>query len=167
MSRRISEIAYMQRGLAVDHEYVDIVRDIIRSEQVQDMRKYQHYGYVDCLSHSLQVSYMAYRIAKKYGLNYKSLARASLLHDFYSCDWEKEGKGAKIHGFSSRQVALENAEHHFKMTSLEKDLIKRHMWPLNIGVPKYKESWVLFFADRYCNLMESLRIAPLQLRLFQ
>ncbi len=167
MSKLLTEMAYLQRGLYVDKEYVKIVNPILRNEQVQEMRKFMHHGYVDCLSHSLQVSYMAYRIGKKFGLDHVALARAGMLHDFYLYDWHVKGDREGLHGMTHAQSALENAEEHFQLSKRERDIIKWHMWPLNIGIPRFKESWVMMFADRYCTIMETLRIAPLQMKLYQ
>lgn len=166
MSRFISKMAYLQSGLHVEKEYLKIIRPILRHDEVQEMRKFMHHGYVDCLSHSLQVSYMAYRIGKKFKLDYVSLARAGLLHDFYLYDWHIRGDREGFHGFTHAQKALENANKVFKLNKREKDIIKWHMWPLNIGMPRFRESWVMMFADRYCSVMEYLRVAPIQMRLY-
>lgn len=167
MSRLLTDVAYLQRGLHVDKDYLKIVNPILRHDQVQEMRKFMHHGYVDCLSHSIQVSYMAYRIGKKFKLDYEALARAGMLHDFYLYDWHIKGDRQGLHGFTHAETALANANHHFNLSDMEQDIIKRHMWPLNIGMPKYKESLVMMLTDRYCTVMESLRIAPLQLKLYR
>jgi len=167
MGKLLTEMAYLQRGLYVDKTYLKIVNPILRKDEVQEMRKFYHHGYIDCLSHSLQVSYMAYRIGKKFGLDDVSLARAGFLHDFYGYDWHVKGEREGRHGFTHAQTALERAEAMFELNQKEKDIIKWHMWPLNIGFPKTRESWVMMFADRYCTVMELLRIAPLQMRLYQ
>ena len=31
------------------------------------------------------------------------------------------------------------------------------MWPLTIKLPKYKESYIITFVDKYCALQESLK----------
>ena len=33
-------------------------------------------------------------------------------------------------------------------------MILRHMWPLTIVPPAYKEGYVLLFADKFCSLAE-------------
>lgn len=167
MSNLFKDMAYIQKDLYVDREYLNTVNPILRNDQVQEMRKFIHHGYTDCLNHSMQVSYMAYRIGKKFNLDHVALARAGMLHDFYLYDWHIKGDRKGLHGLTHAQTALENAEMHFDLSPMERDIIKRHMWPLNIGVPRYKESVVMMFADRYCTVMESLKIAPLQLRLFR
>ena len=35
-----------------------------------------------------------------------------------------------------------------------KDVIVKHMWPLTIKFPKYKESYIVTFVDKYCATVE-------------
>ena len=167
MGRMLSDIAFMQKEQCAVKEYVAIIKDILKNEDVQEMRKYRHHGHVDCLNHSLQVSYLAYRIGKQFNMDYEALARAGLLHDFYLYDWHDKSDREGMHGFTHAQAALDNAEERFELNDMERDIIKHHMWPLNIGLPKYRESVVMMFADRYCAFMEMLGVAPLQLRMYQ
>ena len=51
------------------------------------MDKYIQHGSTTTLDHSIAVSYLAYRLARKLDLDYISVARAGLLHDFYLYDW--------------------------------------------------------------------------------
>ena len=37
------------------------------------------------------------------------------------------------------------------------DIIKKHMWPLTVIPPSYKESWVVTVADKYVSARETLR----------
>ena len=150
----------------MDKAYLKLIQPILRQDEVQEMRKYMHHGYIDCLNHSLQVSYMAYRIGRKFNMDSAALARAGLLHDFYLYDWHIKGGHEGRHGFRHAGIALSNARKYFDLSEVEEDIIKWHMWPLNIGFPKFKESWIMMFADRYCTLLEYLRIAPLQPKLF-
>ena len=38
------------------------------------------------------------------------------------------------------------------MNPMVEDIILRHMFPLNIRPPKYKESWVVTMMDKKCSL---------------
>lgn len=42
------------------------------------------------------------------------------------------------------------------MNEIEIDIIKKHMWPLTIVLPKYKEALVVMLVDKYCALMEMM-----------
>ncbi len=103
--------------------------------------------------HVLRVSYDCYKIGKKLNLDYKALAIAGLLHDFYDKPWQDCFEKKKLwekHGFVHAEQARLNAKKHFPNLVNEKieDMIKTHMFPLNIRLPRYKESWLLTFIDK-------------------
>ena len=52
------------------------------------------------------------------------------------------------------RTALENAEKYFSLTERERNLILRHMWPLTPLPPKYREGYVVIYADKLCSLEE-------------
>lgn len=107
------------------------------------------------LHHSISVSYHSYRISKKLGLDYASAARGGLLHDFFLYDWTSKERPSKgMHGFLHPKIALENANEHFELNHREQDIIRKHMWPLTITLPKCKEAWVIIGVDKYCAIME-------------
>ena len=43
---------------------------------------------------------------------------------------------------------------HFELNEVEKDIIVKHMWPLTFIPPKYQESFVVTFADKYVSSKE-------------
>jgi uncharacterized protein len=45
---------------------------------------------------------------------------------------------------------------HFKITEKEKDIIVKHMWPLTLIPPRYRESFVVTFVDKYLSSAEFL-----------
>jgi uncharacterized protein len=59
-----------------------------------------------------------------------------------------------LHGFIHPKLALKNAEENFQLSDLEKDIIVKHMWPLTVKFPKYKESYVVCLVDKYCSIQE-------------
>ena len=56
----------------------------------------------------------------------------------------------KQHGFVHAHEAMENAYKFFPELMNERiaNIIERHMFPLNIIPPKYKEGWVVTYADK-------------------
>jgi uncharacterized protein len=44
------------------------------------------------------------------------------------------------------------------MNNIEKDIIEKHMWPLTLRLPRYKESYVVLMVDKYCALTETLNL---------
>ena len=61
-----------------------------------------------------------------------------------------------IHGFTHPGKALRNAEKCFKLNAVEKNMIKRHMFPLTPVPPRFKESMVLCLADKICATYETV-----------
>lgn len=135
-------------------EYEKCVKDLIRHEMVLSMKRFIQHGDINCLEHSLYVSYTSFLICRQLGLDYRSAARGGLLHDFFLYDWHMEKPYRGLHGFSHPAVALKNAEKYFRLIEVEKDIIQKHMWPLTMRLPRYKETVVVLLADKYCAMME-------------
>ena len=137
---------------------MSIISDFLNNEKVQEMKNYIQHGRITTLDHCIRVSYTAYRWCKLLGLDYRSAARGALLHDFYLYDWhDKSNPVHSTHGFTHAALALKNAEKYFRLSSKEKDIIKKHMFPLNITPPRHTESFIACLADKYCALGETLR----------
>ena len=78
----------------------------------------------------------------------RALVRGSLLHDFFLYDWHIPEKGRKLHAWNHASVAYENAKKEFELGKIEKDIILKHMFPINISLPKYRESLIVSVADK-------------------
>ena len=141
-----------------DIEFEKIIEDIINNQTVQKMKDFnQHYD-TSCLEHCKNVAYISYKICKKLKLDYKSTARAAMLHDLFLYDWRKREDGRKgLHAFTHPYTAAENAKKLFDLSEKEEDIIIKHMWPLTIKLPKYPESYVVTLADKYSAICESCR----------
>ncbi|MDA3847796.1 MAG: phosphohydrolase [Vallitaleaceae bacterium] len=138
--------------------FIDIIRPVYNNRHIQEMRLYPNHRDTSCLEHSLNVSYTAYRIGKALNLDAKSLARASMFHDFYLYDWHIKGNRKGLHGMMHAAEAYNNTIKYFEVNEKEKDMILTHMWPLNPKLPKYIESILLMCVDRYCTVLELLKI---------
>ncbi len=139
------------------NEYYKIVRPILENKEFQKRKNFPHHGKISVYDHSLKVSKISYNIAKKFKLDYKSAAIGGLLHDFYYKPWQNDlekKKFFKQHGFIHATEALENSKNIFPNLMNEKveNIIKRHMFPLNITPPTFKESWLVSFVDKYVSL---------------
>lgn len=138
-----------------DKEYMQIVKDLIINETVLRMKIYRQHFNVSCFDHCLYVSYNAYIICKKHNLDYKSVARAGLLHDLFLYDWRKRENGRKgLHAFTHGKTALENALKITKLNEKEKDIIQKHMWPVTLKMPRYKETFVITYVDKRIAIAE-------------
>ena len=91
-------------------------------------------------------------------MDYRSAARGALLHDFYLYDWHTPNIREGLHGFTHPASSLANAKKYFKISALEHDIIIKHMWPLTVRLPKYKETFVVILVDKVCATLETLKI---------
>lgn len=139
-----------------DEEYYSIVNDILSHDEFRRLDDFRHHNST-ILNHVKAVSYLSYRLCKYFGLDYVSAARGALLHDFFHYDWRKRGgrpyKGG-MHGLRHSMVALKSAQKFFNLNPLEKDIIHKHMWPLTLRPPRYRESFIVNFVDKYVSSRE-------------
>lgn len=133
------------------------VADLLDAPQVQSMRIYAHHPGVNCYEHSVFVAYAAFRLARRFGLDYKACARAGLLHDFYLYPWQ----GGAYKGnmtLDHPEAALRNAQKLTSLSDKEKNIIQAHMWPLAVHMPHSREAWVVSLADKLCCILETVQI---------
>ena len=130
--------------------------DILNSPNMQLEKQYIQHGSVNVFDHSFGVACICLIIALLFHIkvNRKALIRGALLHDYFLYDWHiKTVKGRK-HGFTHANCALQNANRDFELGNIEQDMIKKHMFPLNIKPPKYRESVIICIADKICAVLE-------------
>ena len=136
--------------------------DILKGEKFQGMRKFIHHGTVSVLEHSLRVATVSMKIGEflmKAGFNIRmrELVRGAMLHDYFLYDWHVPEKWHRLHGFSHAETALRNASKDFNLTYNEREIIRTHMFPLNITkIPTVMEAWIVTMADKYCSLVETV-----------
>lgn len=139
-------------------EFYALIQDLISNETVQKMKNYRQHYNTSTYEHCFYVSYISYKICKKLGLDYKAAARGGILHDLFLYDWRNSRKLLNLersHAFIHPKIAFENASKLFKLTEKEKDIIVKHMWPVTLTLPKYPESFIVTFVDKYSALFES------------
>lgn len=135
-------------------EFFNIIEDILENETFQKLKLYKHHYIYTRFEHSLSVSYYSYLVCKFLKLDYISAARAGLLHDLFFYDCENKFTRPKNHIKNHPKIALNNANQLFSFNDKEKDIILKHMWPLTFFLPKYLESFVITFVDKYCAFKE-------------
>lgn len=137
-------------------EFIQMIDDLLNNDTVKQMKNFRQHYETSCFDHCLIASYYCYLYGKKFNLDYVSCARAAMLHDLFLYDWRKKQDGRKgLHAFTHPKTAYENASKLFDLNEKEKDIILKHMWPVTISFPKYKESYLLTLVDKYCALNES------------
>ncbi len=138
-------------------EFYSYIKDLVHHPVVLQMKKYPHHGNTSCYQHCLNVAYYNYRICRYFGLDARSAARAGMLHDLFLYDWHTHAAetGDHFHGMTHPAVALCNAEKHFELNELEREMILRHMFPVTLIPPKHKEGYVICLTDKYCGSCET------------
>lgn len=131
--------------------------DILSSENMQSEKNFIQHGSVSVYQHSLNVTKSCIKLTKALHINVdmRSLVRGALLHDYFLYDWHISDKSHCLHGFRHAGFALKNASAEYQLNKIEKNMIKRHMFPLNPVPPRYKESCILCIADKICAVKET------------
>jgi len=137
-------------------EFEEIISDIERNAEVQEMNNFRHHNKTTRYLHSKSVAYESYNVCKKLGLDYTSAARGGMLHDLFLYD-SKIGspneKGMQL--FTHPRLALNNANRLFELNKKEQNIILRHMWPVTIIPPKYLEGFIVTIMDKHCAIKEA------------
>ena len=139
-----------------DKEYINYVEDILDNKEFNELKKYLHHG-GNRYDHCLRVSYHSYKLAKKFKLKEKEVARAGLLHDFFMVNNQEIGLKRRIKVlFTHPKIALSNAQKYYKLNDMEKNIIVSHMFPIGLTLPKYKESWLIDTVDNAMSIYERI-----------
>lgn len=140
------------------------LEEIIGRSRLQQTKAYRQHGNTSVFLHSVAVAYYSYRLAKIFGCNQREqeLIRGALLHDYFLYDWHHCHTEGLPHGFSHPRKAYENAREEFDVSALERDIIRKHMFPLTLLPPRYKESMIVCLVDKACSLYETLRMGRYQ-----
>lgn len=159
IKKEISADNSIERINIIDNkaEFFNIIADIANNETVKKMREYKQHCDTNCYTHCLHVAYYSYLVSRKLGLDYKSTARAAMLHDLFLYDWRikyRDSRHYGFHGFVHPKIALDNALELFELNDKEQDIIVKHMWPMTVILPKYKESYLVTVMDKYSAIKE-------------
>ena len=135
-------------------EFSSHVAPLLAMPQVQKLADCAHHVNYTRLSHSLDVAYLSFCIAKLTRSDARSCARAGLLHDMF---YREDTEGKKLtHMREHPAEALQNAKSVCALNPVEEDIILKHMWLINWDRPRYKESYIVTFVDKACAVRERL-----------
>ncbi len=126
--------------------------DILFSANMQSEKLYMQHGQISVFEHSVLVACVCLMIVGylRIRVDLRALVRGALLHDYFLYDWHVPDKSHRLHGFHHAQTALDNASRDFALGDIEKDMIRTHMFPLNLRPPRYRESAIICIADKIC-----------------
>ena len=145
-----------------EEEFFRILKEVKKESRLQETDQYLQHGVTSVYRHSLAVAYFSCYLAEKMHLKVRTreMIRGALLHDYFLYDWHEKSGHHSWHGFTHPAAALQNASRFFNLTERERDIIMKHMWPLTLKFPRYRESYIVCLADKLCSLQETFRSHP-------
>lgn len=133
--------------------------DILESKNFLRTKEHIQHGNMTVHQHCQNVAKYSVAISEflKIRCDKRDLIRGALLHDYFLYDWhDKDHRSIwRLHGFFHPGRALANASKEYKLTEKEKEIIRKHMWPLTIKPPMCREAWIVTCADKWCSLLET------------
>jgi uncharacterized protein len=161
--------------LSLKSEFDALAAPLLENPSVKELAKYKHHREKTRLAHVIEVAWLSFIWGKYLSSDYvnqtsfngagkihgqkldcRAIVRGAILHDLFFYDWLREGP--KLHGFRHCKISLKNAQKIVQLMPKEIDIIKKHMWPLTIIPPRYKESLLVCLVDSYCMLKDYLQI---------
>lgn len=167
-------------------KWYEIVEPILRNDEFQKRKLFPHHHNITVWEHSVLVSFRSFLLGRIFKADERVCAIAGLLHDFYPWSWmysknledldggkyliEVRTKHSlfKKHGFTHALAASKNYVKYFPELEDKKitNSIKRHMFPLNIIPPRYKEGFIVTLVDKFnsCQELPSIKVVPSKLK---
>jgi len=134
---------------------MESIADLYYTPEVQGLEKFEQHLDINRLQHITSVSYLSFRMCRKLGLDWQTAARGGILHDLFYYDWRENDWSHRPHGYLHPGFALKNArELCGPLDKKTENIIMRHMWPLTLTPPRYKEAFIVSMADKYCATRE-------------
>lgn len=134
--------------------FLSCTAGLIAAPEVQAMKLWRHHRSITCYQHSLFVSYVAFRLARRFGWDQRAAARAGLLHDLYLYD--PSSLPSREQCRRHPVAALENARRLCPdLTEPEANAIRSHMWPLASCRPRSSVAAAVILADKLCSMVEA------------
>lgn len=147
-------------------QFSEQFEEITRNPMYLELKAVPRHGSTNTYDHSVRVAYLAYRLAKKFGLDSVSAARIGFLHDFCLIDYHKEDKAVhngRWYCFYHPEDALVNSKAEgYQLSATEEKAIASHMFPLSTSIPTSRLGYILTLSDKtvaayesYANVVEA------------
>lgn len=159
--RLLTDLEKLKRETRDERMLFQMLKKLAEDCQLRRLNSFTQHGQTSCMEHSFAVAYYSLAIVNRFRIrcNRKSLIVGALLHDYFLYDWHQKKLGY-LHGFKHGKSAMENAQRDLTLTGRESDIIKKHMFPLTVVPPRYREGFIVCMADKYCSLLEVFRKKP-------
>lgn len=150
----------MNQKFSRRHSKIDLFRnyyeELASHSGLGRIAQYLQHGSTSRLLHSVAVAYYSYQLAvfSRLSFHLPDLVRGALLHDYFLYDAQDGDPAHKGHWVRHPEIALENAGREVELTRIEKDIIKKHMFPVTPYPPRYREGIVVSLMDKACSVYE-------------
>lgn len=150
---------YKETAAAVVRRYGG---DILGSQGMLLSQSFRQHGDVSVALHCFFAAVVCVRLARALALRVdtRALVRGALLHDYFLYDSHDPDPRHRLHGFRHAGFALRNAGRDFSLGPIERNMIASHMFPMNLVLPRFRESLLLCLADKICSFCETFHLAP-------
>lgn len=142
--------------------FYDCVERLNKEIDFESLKQYKHHFKTTTYHHSVGVAYFSFYISKLMRLkcDEETLIYGALLHDYFLYDCHSGEKS--FHLFKHPNISAQNAKRDWKINAIQENIIKRHMFPITLIPPKYKESILVSLADKGCAIYEVICRRPYQ-----
>lgn len=134
-----------------NEEFLYIIKDILENEEYMKLCDIRHHG-ITRFDHCMRVAYYSFLVTKALRLDYVKVTEAAMLHDFFTD--EVKDKNMIVRLTKHPSIALNNAKKYYRLTPMQEDIIKTHMFPVTFIPPKYLESWIVDIVDDLAAIYE-------------
>lgn len=137
--------------------FSNVFENLCESTRLLQTRAYTHHFGTSVLRHCVNVAYVSLYLADflHIKVDRSQLTTGALLHDYYLYDCHDDSESNKKHHLRHHaSIALMTAKEDYRLTKKEEDIILKHMFPINIALPKSKESALVCVSDKICALYE-------------
>ncbi len=132
---------------------------LCRNSGLAQMAQYPQHGGTSRLLHCVAVAYYSYRLAAAAPASFHmyEMVRGALFHDYFFYDAQDGDPAHKRHWTRHPAIALENAQKELRLSGIEEDIIRSHMFPLTPRPPRFREAAVVSLMDKACSVYEFFR----------
>lgn len=143
-------------------EFKAYLEDVASCSSFCTTSQFVQHGNTSVLLHSIAVAYYSYYLSWYFHIKSREqeLVRGALLHDYFLYDWHSSGEGHTFHAFTHASDAFANAQKEFDLSRVEREVIKKHMFPLTPIPPLCREGLVVCLVDKGCSLYETFKHNP-------
>ena len=134
-------------------EFLDLISDILSNPEFLTLDSYSHHPGASRLVHSMNVSYLAWKMAKRRGYDERAAARIGLLHDFCPYDFEDRTPTGEHQAFYHPKAAAWYSREYFHISEEEESAILTHMFPIG-PLPRNRLAWIITLADKQASILE-------------